>query len=99
MAAAPLPQPPAGAPPAATGSAPQGQPSPASGAGPGAASGLKQTIEEFRQVAMQIQMLAQKYPEASDICQQILPMLQKAMTQVAGNPARTPDTQAPPVGS
>jgi hypothetical protein len=47
---------------------------------------------------MQLQMLAQKYPEATDTIAQMLPMLQKAMVAVIGNPARTPDQQAPPVG-
>ena len=50
-------------------------------------------------MAMQIQMLAQKYPEFSDIAAQILPMLVKGMTAVSGNPARTPATTAPPVGA
>lgn len=70
------------------------------GGGAGGVQGAsRQVMEEFRQVAMQIQMLAQKYPEFSDTAAQILPMLVKGMTQVAGNPARTPATTAPPVGA
>lgn len=101
MAAAPLPQPPAGAQPPQSGGVPPqgGQPAPGGGAGAQGTGNLRQTIEEFRQVAMQVQMLSTKYPESSDIMQQILPLLQKAMTTVAGNPARQQDPQAPPVGA
>lgn len=85
----------------------QAPPPPQAGAGQGAGAGAgaaaagnasKAIVEEFRQLAMQLQMLAQKYPEATDTIAQMLPMLQKAMVQVIGNPARTPDQQAPPVG-
>lgn len=84
----PIPQPSAGAtpPPTAT--------SGGAGAGPG-----RQVMEEFKQVAMQIQMLAQKYPEFSDIASQILPMLVKGMSLVAGNPARSTPAAAPPIGA
>ena len=84
----------------------QAPPPPQAGAGQGAGAGAgaaagnasKAIVEEFRQLAMQLQMLAQKYPEATDTIAQMLPMLQKAMVSVIGNPARTPDQQAPPVG-
>lgn len=101
MAAAPLPQPPAGAQPPQPGGVPPqgGQPAPGGGAGAQGAGDVKAAIEAFRQVAMQVQMLSTKFPESSDIMQQILPLLQKAMVQVAGNPARQQDPQAPPVGA
>lgn len=72
-----------------------GAPPPPQGAGGNQA---RMVVEEFKGVAQQVQMLAQKYPEASDVLQQILPLLLKGMTQVAGDPNRTPPTAAPPVG-
>jgi hypothetical protein len=72
-------------------------PAPPAGAPPGAGGG-RAVIERFRQVAQQVQMLGQQYPETADIMSQILPMLVKAMSLVAGNPSRTPPTPAPPIG-
>ena len=51
---------------------------------------------EFVQAAQMIQSLAQKYPEFTESAAQILPLIQKGMASVAGNPSRTPDRQAPP---
>jgi hypothetical protein len=65
----------------------------AAGAGPG-----PQVVAQFKQVAQQIQMLAQQYPEFSDLASQILPMLVKGLTLVSGNPARSTPAAAPPVG-
>jgi hypothetical protein len=58
----------------------------------------KAVLDEFRGLAETIQGLAKKYPEFVDAATQILPLIQKGMVRVAGNPERTPERQAPPVG-
>jgi hypothetical protein len=63
-----------------------------------AAAQNRGAVEEFRQLAMQIQQLAQKYPEIVDDAAQMLPLIQRAMSKVAGNPQRSPEKQAPPMG-
>jgi hypothetical protein len=58
----------------------------------------KQAIQEFTQLAQQIQQMAQKYPEFVESATQILPLIQKGMVRVSGNPDRVPEKQAPPGG-
>jgi hypothetical protein len=55
-------------------------------------------IEDFRQLAQMVQVLAQKYPEFTEAATQIMPLIQSGMVKVAGNSSRTPDQQAPPIG-
>ncbi len=62
-----------------------------------AGQGPQQAVQEFTQLAQQIQALAKKYPEFVEGAAQILPMIEKSLTRIAGNPERTPDRQAPPV--
>jgi hypothetical protein len=52
---------------------------------------------EFVKVAQAVQQLAQKYPEFTENAAEILPLLEKGMAKVAGNPQRTPERQAPPM--
>ena len=59
--------------------------------------GPQQAVQEFTQVAQQIQQLAKKYPEFVESAAQILPMIEKGLTKIAANQERTPDRQAPPV--
>lgn len=55
-------------------------------------------LGEFRSVAQIIMALGQKYPESAKNMADALRAIQGAMTQVAGNPQRTPQRQAPPQG-
>lgn len=52
---------------------------------------------EFVSLAQQVQQLAQRYPEFTEVATQILPLIQKGMSRVAGNAQRQPERQAPPI--
>ena len=71
----------------------QSQPQP----GQDPSGGSKQAIQEFIQIAQAIQALAKKYPEFTEDAAAILPMIEKGMAKVSGNPQRTPEKQAPPM--
>lgn len=58
--------------------------------------GPEQAIQQFTALAEQVQQLAKQYPEFVESATKILPEIQKGMTKIAGNPARTPERQAPP---
>lgn len=85
MASPAMPAPGAGGPPQG------GQPQGAQGQGD-----AQQVIAQFRALAQMVQMLAQKYPEATSLAADILPKIQQVMAKVVGNPGRVPDQKAPP---
>lgn len=60
--------------------------------------GAQQAVQQFTELAKQVQQLAQQYPEFVESAAQILPLIQKGMVRIAGNAQRTPERQAPPVG-
>ena len=75
-----------------------GQSSPQQGQGQNETPGMgSDTIEPFRQLAMQVQSLAGKFPEFTESAAMILREIQKGMTRVAGNSQRVPEQKAPPV--
>lgn len=73
------------------------RPVPGAGASAGAQGAGQQRTMDFVKVAQAIQQLGQQYPEAAEDLSQVLPLLQRAMAKVAGNPQRTAETQAPPL--
>lgn len=54
-------------------------------------------LEKFRQLAQQVQQLAQDYPEFTESGATILREIQKGMVKVAGSPQRQQEPKAPPM--
>ncbi len=67
---------------------------------PGAEEGKEggDPLSDFRELAQKVQQLQAKYPEFTEGSLAILKEIKKAMSQVSGNPQRTPEKQAPPLG-
>lgn len=54
-------------------------------------------LQDFRQLAQQVQQLGQKYKEAAEPAAQILKLIQQMMVQVSSSQQRQPQAQAPPM--
>jgi len=61
--------------------------------------GQGDSMAPLRQLAEQTMALAKQIPEGTESAALILKEIQKWMARAAGNPTRTPDKQAPPVGA
>lgn len=64
----------------------------------GQAQGQQDPLQPLRQLAEQVLALSKQIPEGTESAAEILKSIQKWMARAAGNPNRTPDRQAAPVG-
>lgn len=59
---------------------------------------LSGILNQWRDLAQQVQKMVQQFPESSPAGVEILRGIQKAMTLISSNPSRVQEKQAPPNG-